>query len=313
MLEQFYNSKHTEKMKTVIHRILVIIAFLMSCAFYDKVCAANSGDEGYNTILTFYTKYINLRLNNHVVLSRTFTEGTIKDCENKKYNLLQEYCIPQLVNRQKKEDKYGMGFDLITDENDIDSISLSTLSVTSHSSYYTVSFQVHEFTFCNSSSIVQKRFNVWVENGGKLIAKILGDNLNGEDSYSARELPPDNPVNITQNVLTDNSSWSFVDSKDSQWQSAILSFTSTTMSISAHDTETQSFLYYISKTEPKNFDKSLVGNSTEGCYIVFLDPNYESFYYFTVSEYDSEKGRLSLYNNGMDILDGSWFLLFNRK
>lgn len=169
-------------MKTVIRRILVIIAFLMSWAFCDKVGAANSGDDGYNTILTFYTKYINLRLNNHVVLSRTFTESTIKDCENKKYNLLQEYCIPQLVDRQKKEDKYGMGFDLVTDENDIDSISLSTLSVTSHSSYYTVTFQVHEFAFRNSSSIVQKRFNVWVENGGKLIAKILGDNLNGEDS-----------------------------------------------------------------------------------------------------------------------------------
>lgn len=299
-------------MKTFKYRFLIIIIFLASLVCCENICAANCVDEGYNTILTFYTKYINLRLTNRMVLNKTFTESSVNDCENKKYKLLQDYCMPQLVERQKMEDKYGMGLDLITDENDVDSISQKTLSVTPHNGYYTVSFQVHKIAFRNSSPIVQRQFNVWVENEGKLISKIIGENMNGEDSYSSRELPPDTPISINRADLTTNCIWSFL-SKDPYWQSVSLKFTSTTMIISRFSNEVQSLQYYLSKTEPKNFDKSLVGKSTEGCYIVLSDSNNSSFFYFTISEYISGIGNLTLYNDGIDILDGSWYMHFKRK
>lgn len=64
------------------------------------------------------------------------------------------------------------------------------------------------------------------------------------------------------------------------------------------------YLYYLTDIVPQSYDSTLVGKSSNGCYIVKYNPKMDEFIYYIIKSYDLTTGRMTLLPRSTEPLIG---------
>jgi hypothetical protein len=87
-------------------------------------------------------------------------------------SLIRIYCTKRMIKRMHKEKRYGVGFDFLTNDFDMDELSLKTLYVSKENEQYIVRYDVN-FQKSDGNSVVRKvRLHVIMRYGK--IANVFG-------------------------------------------------------------------------------------------------------------------------------------------